>query len=221
MSETKRKIILKKIKRGSLDTIWHPESTLVFKSQKERLVIGRIVDDEFQSLDEDAIALCVEWKFKPDETLIEPEQDEGEEEGEEDESGGEDGPTEEDGGEDGPTEEDGSEEESEVEEGQTLPPKEVSKEVSKEVEVTKEVTKEVTSDNGIIFAGLSADKMVLKFSDEITKLVSSMQNEINQLKESNSNLTSRLEEKTSEYEELEQKYNVINTKFSTMKSLFN
>lgn len=213
MSETKRKIILKKIKRGALDTIWHPESTLVFKSQKERLVIGRIVDDEFQSLDEDAIALCDEWKFKPDETLIEAEQEEGEEEGEEDESGGEDG------GEDGPTqeEEDGGEEESEAEECQT-PPQEVAKEVPKEVpkEVTKEVPKEVTSDSGIIL-----DKMVLKFSDELTNLVSSMQKEINQLKESNSNLTSRLEEKTSEYKELQQKYDVINTKFTTMKSLFN
>ena len=217
MSETKRKIILKKIKRDGLDTIWHPESTLVFKSQKERLVIGRIVNDEFQSLDEDTMALCEEWKFKPDESLIEAEQEEGEEEGEEDESVGEDsgGPTQE--------EEDG-EDESADEEVQT-PPKEVTKEVTKEApkEVTKEspkeVTKEVrkvTSDTRIIL-----DQMVVNFSDELTKLVNSMQNEIDQLRDTNSSLTSRLEEKTTEYEELQQKYDAINTKFTTMKSLFN
>ena len=92
MSETKRKIILKKIKKDGLDTIWHPESTLVFKSQKERLVIGSIIKGEFQSLDEGAIILCQEWNFKPDESLIEQdeegEDEEGEDEGGEDEDEG-------------------------------------------------------------------------------------------------------------------------------------
>ena len=81
MSETKRKIILKKITINEVDTIWHPESTLVFKSQKERLVIGRMLNGEFQSLDKKAIELCEEWRFKPDESLIEEEGSEEEEEG--------------------------------------------------------------------------------------------------------------------------------------------
>ena len=66
---SKRKIILKNLK--SHKTIWHPESTLVYKSRKERIVIGRYVDKEFISLDEKALELCDEWKMKPDESLIE------------------------------------------------------------------------------------------------------------------------------------------------------
>ena len=37
------KIILKKLK--SHDTIWHPESRLVFKSKKDKVVIGRLDED--------------------------------------------------------------------------------------------------------------------------------------------------------------------------------
>ena len=82
MSDTKRKIILKKL--SALNTIWHPETTLIFKSQKDRLVIGRYVNDDVIPLDEEAMLLCTEWNFKPDPTLI-PEEghDESEEAGEE------------------------------------------------------------------------------------------------------------------------------------------
>ena len=81
-SESK-KIVLKKLTK--LGTTWHPDSTCVFKapgtSKKDRVVIGRWVDDEFISLDEDALALCEEWDFKPDESLLadasEEEQSEG------------------------------------------------------------------------------------------------------------------------------------------------
>lgn len=69
MSVAKRKIVLKKLKEHN--TIWHPESTLVFKSQKERLVIGRYVDGNLIQLDDTAIDLCDEYEFKPDESLFE------------------------------------------------------------------------------------------------------------------------------------------------------
>ena len=72
-----KKIILKKLK--ALDTIWHPESTLVFKSQKERLVIGRYIDKKLIDLDEEALSICEEWKFKPDLSLIEDPEEEEEE----------------------------------------------------------------------------------------------------------------------------------------------
>ena len=49
-----KKIVLKKLKE--LDTIWHPESTLVFKSSKDKIVIGRYENENFISLD-DAILL--------------------------------------------------------------------------------------------------------------------------------------------------------------------
>ena len=68
-TRSKRKIVLKSLKK--LKTIWHPESTLVYKSKKERLVIGRYVDEEFIPLDEEALELCEEWNMKPDESLYE------------------------------------------------------------------------------------------------------------------------------------------------------
>ena len=69
MSTSSKKIVLKKL--NAHNTIWHPESTLVFKSQKDRLVIGRYVDDEIIPLDDEALSLCETWKFKPDESLFE------------------------------------------------------------------------------------------------------------------------------------------------------
>jgi hypothetical protein len=63
-----QKIVLKKL--TAHNTIWHPESTLVFKSQKDRLVIGRYIDDELIPLDDEAMTLCETWKFKPDESLL-------------------------------------------------------------------------------------------------------------------------------------------------------
>ena len=68
MSDNKRKIIMKKL--TAFNTIWHPETTLVFKSQKERLVIGRYVDGDIISLDDDAIELSAEWNFQVDKSLI-------------------------------------------------------------------------------------------------------------------------------------------------------
>jgi hypothetical protein len=81
-----KKIVLKKNK--TLDKIWHPESSLVFKSAKEKIVIGRCVDDCLVCLDQEALELCTQWKFKYDKELIdecEEEQDEGEEGEEQDE----------------------------------------------------------------------------------------------------------------------------------------
>jgi hypothetical protein len=69
MSASSKKIVLKKL--NSHNTIWHPESTLVFKSQKEKLVIGRFVDEEIIPLDDEALKLCEVWKFKADESLFE------------------------------------------------------------------------------------------------------------------------------------------------------
>lgn len=76
----RKKIILKPLKK--LGTIWHPESTLVYKSRKERVVIGRFEDEELIPLDDIALELCLEWKMKADESLLEAgsEEEEGEEE---------------------------------------------------------------------------------------------------------------------------------------------
>ena len=53
----KGKIVLKK--NTTINKIWHPESTLVFKSSKEKLVIGRFHDNDFVPLDDEALDLFV------------------------------------------------------------------------------------------------------------------------------------------------------------------
>jgi len=90
-----KNIILKKLKQ--LDTIWHPETGLVFKSRTEKVVTGTFIDDQFVELDDNAIELCEMWGFKIDETLLAPQEEvqsqEEEEEEEEDvksQEGGED-----------------------------------------------------------------------------------------------------------------------------------
>lgn len=71
-SKSRGKIVLKKNK--TINKIWHPESTLVFKSSKEKLVIGRFQDGDFIPLDDEALDLCVQWKFKYDTSLVEEEE---------------------------------------------------------------------------------------------------------------------------------------------------
>ena len=85
MSSAKNKIVLKKLKE--LNTIWHPESTLVFKSSTEKIVIGRYENEKLVSLDNKCLELCEKWKFKYDKDLIEEEEEveEKEEENEEEE----------------------------------------------------------------------------------------------------------------------------------------
>ena len=67
---TNKKIILKKL--NELNTIWHPDSGLVFKSREEKIVTGMYVDNEFIQLDNEAISICETWGFKFDETLLVP-----------------------------------------------------------------------------------------------------------------------------------------------------
>lgn len=76
MSSKAAKIRLKKNK--TINKIWHPESTLVFKSAKEKKVIGRFLDEKFIPLDEEALTLCEEWHFKFDANLVEEEEVENE-----------------------------------------------------------------------------------------------------------------------------------------------
>jgi hypothetical protein len=72
------KIILKKLKE--MGTIWHPESTLVFKSKDDKVVTGRWDGTEFIELDDVAIESCEKWGFKIDESLVNEEEEEQEEE---------------------------------------------------------------------------------------------------------------------------------------------
>jgi hypothetical protein len=73
MADSTTKKVFKILKK--LGTIWHPDSTLVFKSQKDKRVIGRYVDGELVPFDETALELCSEWDFKYDESLVDDNSD--------------------------------------------------------------------------------------------------------------------------------------------------
>jgi len=117
------KIILKKLK--SHDTIWHPQSRLVFKSKKEKVVIGRLDEDgeEIEVVD-NIIDLCDQWKFNICPSIVESEEEVKEEEVEEEEV---------------------EEEEVEEEEVEEVEEEEVEEEEVKEEKKEKEV-KEVKED---------------------------------------------------------------------------
>ena len=53
------------------DTLWHPESRLVFKSRKEKLVVGRLDDKEELIVDDKMVELSDNWNFKLDPDIVE------------------------------------------------------------------------------------------------------------------------------------------------------
>jgi hypothetical protein len=59
------------VKNKKLDCIYHKESMLVFKSPSEKIVIGRIENDQIISLDEKTLELCEQYGFTYDESLLE------------------------------------------------------------------------------------------------------------------------------------------------------
>lgn len=50
-------------KRKDLGVLWHSQTGLVFKSSSQRIVVGRIKDDEVANLSEEDIDLCKKWSF--------------------------------------------------------------------------------------------------------------------------------------------------------------
>ena len=203
MSTSCKKIVLKKL--SSHNTIWHPESTLVFKSQKDKLVIGRYVDDEIIPLDDEALSLCETWKFKPDESLFDGEEEEAEKVDEE-------------------AENEESEEENVDKETVQVPtviPKEtvqvpivIPKEtVQVPIVIHKEESKEPTH-----LIKSSENRSIHDITNKFTKQVFA---EFDILIEDNTSLKSQLAENLSAFADLQKKYDDIKKKFDTMKSLFN
>ena len=192
MSTSCKKIVLKKL--SSHNTIWHPESTLVFKSQKDKLVIGRYVDDEIIPLDDEALSLCETWKFKPDESLFDGEEEEAEKVDEE-------------------AENEESEEENVDKETVQVPiviPKET---VQVPIVIHKEESKEPTH-----LIKSSENRSIHDITNKFTKQVFA---EFDILIEDNTSLKSQLAENLSAFADLQKKYDDIKKKFDTMKSLFN
>ena len=226
------KIILKKLKE--YDTMWHPDSTLVFKSSTEKLVIGRYVNNELISLDEEALELCEKWKFKYDSSLIE-------EEVETDGDDVEDEKVQEEGEE--PTDE---EEEDQKTEEVSPEPEETTGSINsieiKDVVVVNEPTIEITTsdvDFKVNFKFL--DKYLLDFKSSIdsnnekqAQRISKLQDELNDRnrdcekyqkeidnhKDQYTKITDEYNKMSSEYSTIKEEYNKLKMKFEGIKNLF-
>ena len=217
MSTVKRKIILKKL--SALNTVWHPESGLVFKSQKERTVIGSYIDNKLVDLDEDSLALCEEWNFKPDESLLanEEEEEEGEEEGEgEEEEGVSEGVSEGDGEE---ASEEGGEEASESNGEEASEEEGEEKQFDKPAPTPKLPEKtNCTNESTDIQPHLATfhkdvENISKNLSSVLTPIFADLQSKIKELEK-------ELEQKTRDNKELQSKYDAMDQKFKAMKSLF-
>lgn len=234
MSEAKRKIVLKKL--AAHKTIWHPESTLVFKSQKERLVIGRLEEGELIALDDQCVSLAEEWSFNIDETLIQEESDgdnqeesDREEDAEESEGTGESEEAEELPLDKKPSEEDQQESGDEQEQ-----PGGAGEEESIPLTRTNTSTVNVIPEKSIspVDATGAISRITDGFQESLMALVSEMSdgvtahtNElVGQLSARDDELASALQDNQmlrDQLAEAQKKYDAINSKFEAMKSLFN
>jgi hypothetical protein len=207
MSDSSKKIVLKKL--PAHNTIWHPESTLVFKSQKERLVIGRYVDDEIIPLDDISINLCETWKFKPDESLFE----------------GENEPSGEESNDELSTEKVCSQVEKTPEQPVEKTSTQVEKTPEQPVEKTStQVEKTQYKNSGAENIQNITEGFTVKLYAAVDILINeknSLLSELNEKEETLSDLQNKYDEKEEILSDLQKKYDDIKKKFDTMKSLFN
>ena len=194
MSASSKKIVLKKL--NSHNTIWHPDSTLVFKSQKDRLVIGRYVDDKIIPLDDVALTLCETWKFKPDESLFDDEDNEKVKP----EEGTDEEPTDEE-----PTDEDPTE---------NIPEESNQKKVVEEESTQKKVVEEESTQKKLITEKTNVKNITDIFTFQICEAFDNLNDE-------KSALTIELSDTKAILADLQKKYDDIKKKFDTMKSIFN
>jgi chromosome segregation ATPase len=233
------KIILKKLKE--YDTMWHPDSTLVFKSSTEKLVIGRYVNNELISLDEEALELCEKWKFKYDSSLIEEEVETEGDDVEDEKVQEEEEPT----GEEEQKTDDVSEEEEVSPEPEEITGSINSIEVKeveiKEVEINEPLREMTASEVDFTVNFKFLDKYLLDFkssidsnnenqAQRITKLQDKLndrnrdcekyQKEIDNHKDQYTKITDEYNKMSSEYSTIKEEYNKLKMKFEGIKNLF-
>ena len=224
MSSEKSRL-LKKIKGSS--HILHPESTLVFKSAKDRIVIGRYDNETIVELDNKTVKLCEKWNYKYDTSLnIKEVSDNEVEEGTEEE---------EEATEDEETKEDDEVVSNEVVSNEVVSDEVVSNEVvSNEVVSNEVVSNEVVSNEVVSTkflnsqssknSNLSLDNLI-RFSTGFNTLYDEMKQEIlvNETSYINSitSLRNELDIKTKENDNITEQYNKLKQKFEGIKSLFN
>ena len=223
MSSTKNKIVLKKLKE--LNTIWHPESTLVFKSSTDKVVVGRYNEGKLISLDDKALKLCEKWKFKYDKDLIEEEEEEEEEVEETNEEDIEEKEEEIDEKEDV---EEKKEEVEEVEEKEDVEEKEEveEKDEQKSEENEKQQSIQENSLDSLFIAEITDEytKKIHNFFNDLSYKSNSqildLNNEIVSLKNKFEELSSKYRQECSEHHETKDKLNKLQTKFDGIKQLF-
>ena len=206
------------------DTIWHEDSTLVFKSATEKLVVGRYVDGKMIKLDSKALEICKEWKFKYDETI--PIDDDDEDEGEEEVEG--EGEEEVEG--EGEEEVEGEEEEEgeDEEEGESEVVVEDVKldeitENSANEEVIIEKEKENTDvpnkdDFSVKFVFLN--KCLNELSSSVDSHKKNSEKEISELKDEISKGNKKYDILKNNYDSLEDQYLKLKAKFEGIKNFF-
>ena len=199
-SKSTRKLVLKKL--SAYNTIWHPESTLVFKSQKERLVIGRLENDTLIELDDNCLELCEEWKFNPDTSLLEESEQPSEEEVEK------------------PSEEQNEEETEEQSEEEVEKPSEEQNEEEVEKPSEEQNEEEVEKPSEEQNEEPSVRNLTNNFNKELFTIFDKMTKNNLSLTSKNKELEKQLTEKNKELEEFKNKYDAMDQKFKTMKSLF-
>jgi hypothetical protein len=202
---TIKKLSLKKL--AEFNTVWHEETGMVFKSQKEIIVVGKLVNKQIVPLSESDITTCEKYKFKYE--VTEPVEEEEEEEEVEEEAP----PAEEEAEEEGGEEE--VEEVSEEEQPEPQPVTPVKEEVKVVIpEVTKqEVVKE-----------LIVPSRVSKEVDEFTKTLGDLDRIWKTTTECNNgkiqSLEIELEKTKKEYVDLQDLYEKMKQKFDGIKQLF-
>jgi hypothetical protein len=208
MSSTVKKVSLKKL--SEFNTVWHEETGMVLKSQKEIIVIGKLVNKQIIPLTDVDVTICDKFKFKYEITAPVEEEEVEEEEAEEVEEGGEEVEEGAEGAEE--VEEDGEVSEEVVEET----PKEVAKESLKET--PKETPKETSTPKEV--AKEVAGEDVDDFSKTINDLTRIWKSTTNENSQKIQNLEIELDKKKKEYSDLQDLYDKMKIKFDGIKQLF-
>ena len=230
MTSKLNKVTLKKLKE--LNTIWHEDSALVFKSSTERLVIGRYIDGKLVPLDNEAVALCEKWKFKYDTSIkIEGEEEDGEQEG--DEEGEEEG--EQEGEEEGEKDDDdedgqGGEAEGDEDEEDEVDDEKKDKVDEKPIEKNTDVKSVFGEELSRIVPQLTesfSKKFINSFDlstrDFFEKLIDNESNllvKIKQLEDALSQKSTDFDNMKANFEDMKDKHGKLKTKFDGIKKLF-
>jgi hypothetical protein len=196
-----KKLSLKKL--AEFNTVWHEETGMVFKSQKEIIVVGKLVNKQIVPLSESDITTCEKFKFKYE--VTEPVEEEEEVEEVEEEAAAE-----------------GEEEEEEVEEVSEEEQQEPASEPELPAEVVKETPPEVLTKEVVKVAEVS--KEISKEVDEFTKTLVDLNRIWKVTTETNTgkiqSLEIELEKTKKEYVDLQDMYDKMKQKFDGIKQLF-